>query len=513
MYKRKVEYKVKISKKKIRKIYQSLVCIAISICMLLSTGIVTVLSYSDEDVSLGKYNKSDKIYKWTRVRTVDEIMEIFESVDAAKKKDLRMLLIPAVSHGSDEAPTFSNYYILEDDEFNRVSLKQNPWIDINKDVFYSQGGFRTPYIKFEGLKSENKTIDLFCEPVPSVRLYEADKNDKKKDKLLAIGYDIWHAYKQKIINESEIKDYHGHVWEIGFPAAHDDSYLTKKHLKGKEYRKTARELLMVGGYIRYDGGWYGLINDDAWWPGHFYWEMVHAEQDLFIALSETFYMCYIGVEGEGFNSVKGTLTVENGQTVALDGMSQLKSGSSVVVKEGGTLFISGELVNNGVIHCDGGTVVVQKGALVHTYTTSNKLDGRIVVSSGQLIVREGGRVVNFHEKLKEEKSCSFFVENTGYVINRGIIATAGDVKISGKGEFCNEGHLYIGYQYKDAKTILESYSAETTDKSANDYAREVTSAFHNLVKKGNAKKIDLVQVDGNTGVMRNEGSIYYGDGK
>lgn len=492
-----------------------MLCIALSICMIFTTGVTTFYAWDDEDLCLGEYNRSEKMYKWTRVKSVADIMEIFGSVEEAKKKDMRLLLIPAISNGSGKAPSFSNYYILDGGEFDKVPLKQNPWIDIKKDVFYSQGGFRTPYLVFDGMKNHNDTLKMFGEAAPTVRIYDADhKTDKKTSNLLVANWRLDTDTAQFVWNESEIGDLdvgndENYQWELTFPAEHDDSYVTEEMLKDTAYREYAKDMVMVGAHTPKDNK-YHMINDDYAMDMFCrdYRLLPLASCTWFFHVSEAFFICYIGVEGEGFNTIEGNATVKNGQTMIMDETSYIRPGATLTINEGGTLFVSGELVNNGTITCKGGTIVVQKGALVHTYTTSNMLDGRIVITDGgELIIREGARMVNFHTKLlDDEHGWCFFIENGSHVLNRGIIAVSGGIRLIGKVDFHNQGKIYLGYTYKNKGTKLQVYSAENTDLTANEFARKATEDFHNLVKEARVSAVSVTEYKER--VFRNEGTVF-----
>ena len=126
---------MKYSKKIIKKICTSVFCMVLSLCMVLRNEVMTAYAWSNEELALYDYNTSDQIYKWTRVRSVNEMQKIFEGEGVGKDK--RLLLIPAVSHGEDNAPTFEDYYIFpeEKDELRNVSISNNPYIDLSKDEF------------------------------------------------------------------------------------------------------------------------------------------------------------------------------------------------------------------------------------------------------------------------------------------------------------------------------------------------------------------------------------------
>ena len=178
---------MKYRKNTLKRICTSIFCMVLSFSLVMRNEVMTAYALSHQDMGLYEYNTSAQMYKWTRVRSVDQMRKIFEGEGAGK--DMRLLLMPAVSHGEDKAPTFETYYFFgqEKDELNEIPLSDNPWIDITKDEFYSQGGFRTPYIEYEGMKYDQAVQNFFGESVPTLVIYTAKKDDTRGTKVLYNG--------------------------------------------------------------------------------------------------------------------------------------------------------------------------------------------------------------------------------------------------------------------------------------------------------------------------------------
>ena len=511
---------MKYRKKILKKICTSIFCMVLSLCMVLRNEVMTVYAWSNEDLALYDYNRSDQIYKWTRVRSVDQIREIFEGEGAGKDK--RLLLIPGVSHGSDSEPTYENYYIMahEEDEFDKVSLSSNPWIDHTKDEFFSQGGFRTPYIEYDGMKDDQYVQSCFGEPAPILRLYTANKDDTRGTKVLRNAWDIWWGFKQKYIaadkvHTLDLEDSEEYHWEIGFPAQHDQTNLTKHHMQGTKYREYIKDSVVLGVKIveRDD---YLLINDDfgvLQQPDYYLLSEPNGGQ-FWLVYSEVFFKCYIGVEGTDVNEIEGTQVIGNGQTMVLDKLSFLKPNASIVVNKGGTLFVTGEFINSGTIMINGGTMVLQKGAWMHANNTSQNVDGKIYIEGGDLIVREGARMVNFDPDLrKNEHQCSLYIKPGGMLVNRGLIALSGDVNVWATGEFKNQGVLAIGCLFLNSKILYHPYSPETTDLTADEFARTAVEDMKKNILFFTRKYVKLLDINGSDklddrGVWRDEGEFY-----
>ena len=219
------------------------------------------------DMPLGEKNTSNKIYEWVRVRSVEDIMDIIGDEEYARKKEFRLLMMPAVSHGKNKVPTFENYSIVDDgeDDLGHVSLKDNQWIAYDSDVFYTRGGMRAPYLVYKGMAGAEIDIRNAGEAVPTCRLYEADKNDQKTSELL-IGKQYVFAEAQVVWTESDLKSlsegYFDDTWALCFPAANYDTKVAK-HLGNTVYRKECEGLVAFGCVIPNVGGKeYSWIADD-----------------------------------------------------------------------------------------------------------------------------------------------------------------------------------------------------------------------------------------------------------
>ena len=509
---------MKYSKKIIKKICTSVFCMVLSLCMVLRNEVMTAYAWSNEELALYDYNTSDQIYKWTRVRSVNEMQKIFEGEGVGKDK--RLLLIPAVSHGEDNAPTFEDYYIFpeEKDELRNVSISDNPYIDLSKDEFYSQGGFRTPYIEYDGMTDDQYVQDCFGEPSPTIRLFTVKKDDTRGTKVLYNGWDIHNEYKQKTCpadqaDKLDLIDSEEYHWEIGFPAQHEHTVITNNYMLGKEYHKHIKDTVQLGVKI-VELDHYLLINDDYAMSDND-WRLILAKNGgAWCYYSESYYICYIGVESTGTHELEGTQVIGNGQTMVLDKQSFLKPNASIVVNKGGTLFVTGEFINSGTIMINGGTMVLQKGAWMHANNTSQNVDGKIYIEGGDLIVREGARMVNFDPDLrKNEHQCSLYIKPGGMLVNRGLIALSGDVNVWATGEFKNQGVLAIGCLFLNSKILYHPYSPETTDLTADEFARTAVEDMKKNILFFTRKYVKLLDINGSDklddrGVWRDEGEFY-----
>lgn len=510
---------LKYRKKTLKRICTSILCMVLSFSLVLRNEVMTAYALSHEDMGLYRYNKSDQIYKWTRVRSVDQMKTIFEGEGVGRDK--RLLLIPAVCHGKQQAPTFENYYYFgeEKDELNIIPLSDNVWIDITKDEFYSQGGFRTPYIEYEGMKYDQAVQNFFGESVPTLVIYTAKKDDTRGTKVLYNAWDVYYKFKQKAyaankVHELDLEDSEEYHWEIGFPGQHEQTTNTSRVLKGTKYHEYVKDTVMLGVKIVERSDYLNIADNlNGLWPR---WCLNYEPRvnNDFWTYTEQYYICYIGVEGVGFNQINDTLTIGNGQTVVLDKLSYLKPKATIEIKEGGTLFVSGEFINSGKIMINGGSMVLQKGALMYSNNTSDAIEGNIYIEGGDLIVREGARMLNFDPKLQaNEYQCSLYIKKGGNMINRGLVAVSGDINVWATGELKNQGVLVLGCVFFSNLIRYYPYSPETTDLTVNEFAKKATEEMRRNLAFIDRKYVKLLDINGSDkekdrGVFRDEGNFY-----
>ena len=499
---------MELSKRKAgKRVYRAFMFLVLMIAVIFNTFSMDVYAY---DMPLGKNNTSDNIYEWVRVRNVEDIMNILGDEEYARKKEFRLLMMPAVSHGKNKAPTFDNISIIDDDEddLGHVSLDDIPEIAYDSDVFYTRGGMRAPYLVYMGMSGNEKDIRNAGEAVPTCRLYEADKNDKKTSELL-IGKKYIAAEAQVVWTESDLKSlsegYYDDTWSLCFPASHYDTKVAK-YLGNTTYRKECEGLVAFGCVIpNVKSKEYSWIADDLNDAVDDYCLADDDSIDEFDDVSEIFYKCYIGTKIDTLETVNGTVTVNNGQINSLSGVSYIKRNSVIEVKPGGTLFISGTCINNGIIKSSGGTIIVQKGTVITTMDTWGTTSGNIVITDGELIVREGARIMNQNDDSSDNDEYTILVDGSGHVINKGVICILGNFRISNTAEVENEGCIYTGYELINKRKALVGYNHNISDKTANEFANVVTKELQNNVQN---KYDRYVVLRGPKGVFRNAGINY-----
>ena len=94
-----------------------------------------------------------------------------------------------------------------------------------------------------------------------------------------------------------------------------------------------------------------------------------------------------------FDFLQKSFTVESGQVTNLDGPLGITDKCTITVKDGGTLCVSGWVLNNGTIRIEeGGTLYVQDGACLNKYEDGSRKGGG-VISNGLVLVGNNAKLI------------------------------------------------------------------------------------------------------------------------
>jgi len=156
--------------------------------------------------------------------------------------------------------------------------------------------------------------------------------------------------------------------------------------------------------------------------------------------------------------VKNDITVVDGQVSTLDGPMMLTEGKTITVKDGGVLSLTGWIMNNGKIVVEpGGTLLLQKDALITTMNTNSKgkenggiqIDGNAVVMSGAKM--SCGGVYGLRA------SSTANILNYGAIIAQTMILD-GDYILENRGD---DSYLFPGWLYSDSGFSLLQYKIDS----------------------------------------------------
>jgi hypothetical protein len=437
-------------------------------------------------------------------------MEIVGDKESASKKEIRALLIPA--EYEDGKAEFDHYCIVDDDEdaLEDIFFKDNPDISHTAEQFYTRGAFRAPFLIYQGMNESPDAIEAYGEAVPSFLIYEAGKKDERTKEVLIAGSCIGEP-SQYVWTDTDFDELNlnkeAYIWEIGFPTAYDSTFLSKFLDKdGKtQYRKSTADMAAIGAYIPKEKMYYWITDE---YPGAVQnWRLVGGEYGAYFDYEDyrqLYFKLYLGVKEEA-EVIDGTVTVKDGQTKIIDGAALIKDGACLKVEKGGTVFISGYCGNNGVLLLEGGTVIVQKGAVIAPMSPQKKTKstGEITVNNGNLIIREGACVANFVSGI----NCSLVVRNNGQVINRGIIASYQDIWVEDNGLLHNQGAMYMGVKLKLGEGV-ETYTT-LSGLSLKEYADQSVAMFEKKIQSSGRASYVCHIYNASTklkGFFKNEGS-------
>ncbi|MBQ5852436.1 MAG: hypothetical protein IIW54_16740 [Lachnospiraceae bacterium] len=126
----------------------------------------------------------------------------------------------------------------------------------------------------------------------------------------------------------------------------------------------------------------------------------------------------------------------------------------------------------------------------------------MIITDGELIVREGARIMNQNDDSSDKDECTILVDGSGHIINKGIIGVLGNLRVADTAEVENEGCVYTGFEMVNRRKALVGYNHSISDKTANEFADEVTKELKNNLKK---KYDRYVVLRGHKGVFRNAG--------
>lgn len=149
------------------------------------------------------------------------------------------------------------------------------------------------------------------------------------------------------------------------------------------------------------------------------------------------FQLYIG-EKLRYSKIKSNLTIGRNQLLSIsrtDYIDQsgsnentegviIPSGVTLKVEDGGVLSVSGNLINNGTIEVNGGTVLIRDGGSICPFLqgsdTARNGCGKIVCNQGDIIIKKGGAL---YAGMEDEKSVQvpFQLDNNSTLVNMGLL--------------------------------------------------------------------------------------------
>ncbi|MCR4715845.1 MAG: hypothetical protein K5656_01565 [Lachnospiraceae bacterium] len=157
--------------------------------------------------------------------------------------------------------------------------------------------------------------------------------------------------------------------------------------------------------------------------------------------------------GSGYLMPVGTVSTldKDNAEVRIDGII-LPEHSKIVLEKGAVLSVDGNLINNGKIINNGGTILVKDGGCISSFTDTN--EGFIEChDGGQIIVMEKGRIsCTVNKEIFENYSTNTYLSglrDAGQLFPSGLTMTTGSSLI-------NYGKVYISNTYFDESAVVDN---------------------------------------------------------
>lgn len=459
----------------------------------------------------GSENTSNKIYRWTQVKSIEELKEKTSGSNPEGDR-YRLLLLRGKFNSRVSAPALNKYLTLTmDDEtgsFSEVSIFESGEVGYKSESFYTRGGLQTPYLLY---MNEEKNVPYIDGKAPAYRLYATEGGTDEKSDYFLVGAEDYYAYplKWETMKEKDNWKYVSDKWVITFPVQTCQSSF--KIGKGAYAKETKSYVGIYSALFPDNRSSYNKAS-------HMRWISWKDSEELFYGMPSIgtkkenkktgglLMKCYIGEEIPNANRIAGSKEivgdvekdkniVDKNVEITYKNNTIIESNSVVNVKEGALLFISGNCFLNGIINVKGGTVVVQAGALVRTLDPKDGVSGLIKCSDGgKLIVRKGARIIG------DSEQANIVLEGGSQLINKGCILNRTSIAVLSKSTVRNDpsGIIELGYAVLNTRKVLtDGYTGKktsefwkkTVDKLVNNYkkARKISGTDGTIQVASDAK--------------------------
>lgn len=198
-----------------------------------------------------------------------------------------------------------------------------------------------------------------------------------------------------------------------------------------------------------------------------------------------------------FSVISTNYTIKSGEMVTIDGTKShcmLYKGTKLTVEEGGVLNIKGNFINNGIIQCNGGTIIMSQNACLFPYNTDTVESGpysngncTLNINGGELILLSGAKIAYDSLHCDSIRVTDDSSGRMGKIINYGdIFATNIYVKNS---VIYNNGNLALSKSFSDGLSVGSYTTSVSTNGQICNSA--ITSAGYGTVRTmdGNSKSM------------------------
>lgn len=331
----------------------------------------------------------EAIYQGPEASALEGVTHRFSKSDPVYKKTFK---------DSTHVQEAKSFYVRVEDRAKDLLNNSDPQVLPSKDVFYTDSDRHCVYVKYGSRDKGNKGLDGTAVPQYMIKLNTAGTSNRDyimepwgEQDNSAIDFRS-NEYKAEWGFRSESGD-RGDVWEIAYNKDdYDDPHLSIR-----------------SGFVHARG-----TTDE-----------------------EDFCKWFIGTKLR-YSSIKGDVTVGNGQILSIsasdyldadgNGESQsgviVPSGVTITVEKGGILSVSGDLINNGTIVNNGGTILVQNGGTIYPFLQGASVEqgcGAIKCISGDMIIEKGGAVYAGLNRAASREPAAFWLADSSTIVNYGLL--------------------------------------------------------------------------------------------
>ena len=261
-----------------------------------------------------------------------------------------------------------------------------------RDAFFTTDDRKVPSIRYHGKDTDNEDSD------------DSDANKYSMKMWTDTSNQYWiYATDGRLRHFNGERDHH--LWTF------------KSYNGGTRYHAFWNE----------SGGYDDHLSDGA--QGLFHVQSTEHDDDRFLL--------YIG-EKLRYSKIKSNLTIGKNQLLSISSSDYvdntgsdentagviIPSGVTLKVETGGVLSISGNLINNGTIEVDGGTVLIREGGSICPFLQGKDNDkngcGKIVCNQGDIIIKKGG---SLYAGMEDENGryVPFQLDNNSTLVNMGLL--------------------------------------------------------------------------------------------
>ena len=380
----------------------------------------------------------------------------------------------------------------------RVGLdKFKEWNDdlVSGDHFVTVGGVRTPYLQYAGVSHDYHTW----------RLWSADKNTDARQEATFM-----------LVNDYEDLDLRSTYGGLGDP--HSVYGADNTRIRSDGWIIARKFVAVVGDNVVWNQTNHAIWhwdNDSNAYNEALDFDINTSKKELLAKAYNTGtdtgvenFKIYLGREHKT-GALTSDFSVNDDQITTLGNPAYyICKGSTLRVKSGGILSVTGTLLNDGkIVVEDGGLLILNDGARIMPLTKYDTACGAITSSGGSIVVGENAMLCG--------GGTNGLVLNGGGVINYGVIAAeAMTISMPYTVENRENGWIIAGHSPSRAtrvQLLRDSFNKTVTDLSKNPdslFAKvENVNSIHNIVDNAVVGKPSQMKLYGEKALSSSESTV------